>query len=250
MTPLWTPSSSPVLNLNYQPSKIWLHLIWTSVTLNRPPEKCSQKLLPQSVQSHEICTNCNDMFYEMYRKCLTLFHLSQANFLLLLRKLFCSHQVWFLLEAFPVHARVWCQTLASGKFHCYIEFPPSLSFYLSIFLVQINRAVLCENFEEPTYHRSLGSLLDKSVLYLEPIPYSWHLIILQSSYLLTESPLNPLAVSPSREEARSYTGSSQPKKRCAPKRIGKPTAWTQEYTFLPKQCHKQSLIPRPMQPTV
>ena len=172
---------SKVLILDSQPSRIW-----SSPHLNLSHVKSSTwKMLSKVIASKcsvtwNMCKlQWGVLWTLIHRKYLTPSHLSQANFPLLLRKPFCSHQVWYPLEAFSVHVHVWCQTLASSEFHHYLELSPPSFCYLSIFLAQISHAVLCEKFEELTNHPSLGSLLDKSVLYLDPIPYSWHLITLQ-----------------------------------------------------------------------
>lgn len=124
---------SKVLNLDSQPSQIW-----SLPFLNlRHFQLSTWKMLSRLIASKYSVT-WNMYKFQRYAlwtiihgRCLTPSHVCQANFLKL-RKPFCFHQAWFLLTAFPVHAHIWCQTLAPGDSHHYLEFSPS-RYYLNIF---------------------------------------------------------------------------------------------------------------------
>lgn len=72
-------------------------------------------------------------------------------------------------------AKPWLQVNSNTAY----DFSPQSSCCLSVFLGQIGHAIVCEKFDKPVYHPSLGSTLERFALYLEPIPYSWHMIALQ-----------------------------------------------------------------------
>ena len=106
---------SKVLNLDSQPSQIWspLYLNFRQVKLS------TQKMPSRFIASKYLVTWSMCKFQRhvlwtvIYGKYLTLSQVSQANFLLPLRKLFHFHQAWFLLTVFTVHAYIWYQVGSS-----------------------------------------------------------------------------------------------------------------------------------------
>ena len=76
--------------------------------LNRPPEKCCQKLLPQRVFNHmkyvQIAVICFMNF--KLQKALDTIPSQPSELPTTPQKATCSHHVSYLLEAFPVHAHV------------------------------------------------------------------------------------------------------------------------------------------------
>lgn len=151
---------SKVLNLDSQTSQIWSSPLLNFRHVKLPTWKMPSRFIASkySVTWNMYKFQRYDLWTIIYGRCFMpppQSHISQVNLLLLLRKPFCFHQAWFILTAFLGHAHIWCQTLAPGKFHYYLEFSPSY-YYLNKFLVHISHTVLCENFIIPLSGLPLG----------------------------------------------------------------------------------------------